>query len=334
MDVRELTPEVWDSVTRRHVSQIQNVGAEVLTWQGRSDLFTCVFMSTDGSAHLLCAASEESVLPAVRNLRGLEIQMLSDFSVVGRQRQTYLDLRCTSQSFLLPFTRVVQDVATLVLRDNVHPDAAVVQVAEAWRAFWSPGDRAPLSEQIQRGLIGELLVLERLVDLGVAAVDAWAGPDMDRHDFRTSHAALEVKTCLGLPRRHTISSLHQLAPSGGLPLYLASVQLDRAEGSDLTLPMLVERVKGHLSSASRVLFEDKLSAMGYSPAHDLQYGRFSYLLGEIKAFLVANGFPTITTSSFQHTLSPAIESVSYVINVESLPAHDLSKALQAAAGEE
>jgi hypothetical protein len=332
MDILSLTPDVWETVNRRQASQLSNVGAEVLTWQGVAEPFTCVFMSVDGSAHFMCAVEDDSSVPAIRSLRGLEIQMLQDFSVVGRDRQNYLDLRCTSRIFLLPFTRVVQDVATLVLRDRLLPSDAVVQVAEEWRAFWSLGNRAPLSEQVQRGLLGELLVFELLLDAGVNASDSWAGPDDDRHDFRTAHSAVEVKTCLGLPRRHTIGSLDQLAITVGLPLFLISIQLDRADGGPIDLPALIFRLTNRLSGASRITFEDKLGAVGYSPLHITDYERHGYVLGEVKAYQVDDSFPKVVRTSFSSPLSPAVERVSYVVNVESEPTMDLAFVLRLTAG--
>ena len=193
MNARQLGIDIWDDLLEREVATPGHVPAEVLDWDGRADPFVCLVLASDQSLHIMMSVEQGSVVPDIRSLRGLAVSMLSDHQIIGYPRQSYLDLRCTAEAFIVPFTRVAQDTAMYVLRDGLHPSLAVERVVEEWRAFWAPTDRPPLSEERQRGLIGELLVLEAMVGAGIDGVAAWEGPDRDRHDFRTTSIAIEVK---------------------------------------------------------------------------------------------------------------------------------------------
>ena len=81
-------------------------------------------------------------------------------------------------------------------------------------------------DQLERGLIGELWVLNELIDLyGPRFVEYWIGPTHQRHDFRFGDVELEIKTTNSKDRTHTISSVEQLEPTDGSVLYLISILL-------------------------------------------------------------------------------------------------------------
>jgi hypothetical protein len=332
MEVNQLSPEIWDSLGTLESSNPRNATAQVLTSKGGTHGFACVFMSLDGSAHLLIQSSEIVESPLFKNLKGLECQVLRDHAVSGRERQTYLDLRCADRHYLLPFTRVVQDVASLVLERALEPSLAVTMVVDAWRAFWAPSDSPPLSPSEQRGLIGELVVLEALASAGVSGVAAWSGPDQDRQDFRTSRIAIEVKTCLGRPRRHTIASLDQLAPSADIPLYLVSLVLDVANDGPITLADVADQVLSVLPASENSIFRERLAAAGFTPMHSAAYRQHAYVLDEILCYRVDDTFPRIVRNSFANPLPSSIEGVAYTVNLEGLPYVGLSEVLEAARG--
>lgn len=87
----------------------------------------------------------------------------------------------------------------------------VKEVVEEHRALWER-PREPLSELAQRGLIGELLVLQRLsASLPAASlISRWTGPANGLHDITDNDWAIEVKTYSAEPPRPTISKIAQL----------------------------------------------------------------------------------------------------------------------------
>ena len=73
-----------------------------------------------------------------------------------------------------------------------------------FQSFWSSllREKAMLSEGRQRGLIGELLILEKVLSFtenSLNAVTAWTGPLSLPQDFQfKSSIGIEVKTRAGL----------------------------------------------------------------------------------------------------------------------------------------
>ena len=121
----------------------------------------------------------------------------------------------------------------------------------------------PANEEI--GLVGELMILEAVLHLeGVSAIDAWRGPDRDKHDFRVSNQELEVKTTTGERRQHWIHGLSQLDASKGCDLDLISVQLTRTSGlGKINLIDTVDRIRQALK------------------LHPVQYEKFNDLLAGV-----------------------------------------------------
>jgi hypothetical protein len=121
-----------------------------------------------------------------------------------------------------------------------------------------------LSRETETGLIGELAVLAGMIGAyGPAdAVRAWRGGQGEEHDFGSPDTDLEVKTTTSESRIHWISSLSQLVPTGGRPLFLVSVQITRAGAGGRSLSDLVEHVRG-IAVGERDQLDDRLTAAGW-----------------------------------------------------------------------
>ena len=329
MDIRTLTPAIWEELRSREARDTRNAPAEVLELGTVWEPFACIFVSQDGSLQLLVSSEVRESVPAeLDGLRGLSVQTLNDHLVIGRERQSYLSLSCRSAVFSGPFTRVVQDTLDLVYGDGLTASSAVSKVAATWKEFWASPPGPPLSPSQQRGLIGELSVLGLLLNQSIEAVGAWAGPAQDRHDFRFNGLAIEVKTALGLPRRHQITSLNQLSPDEGLPLFLASIVLDQTAGGTISLSTCVSGLLSRLQGQPLREFKEKLAATGYSPVHDKEYGELTYRLNDLTTFEVAGEFPRVEHVSFSQPLSPRVEAVSYAVNLEGLVGSSLEEVMR------
>ena len=199
----------------------------------------------------------------------------------------------------------------------------------AWQEFMRKGSPF-LSPESEIGLIGELILLQGIIDSGIsstAALESWVGPLDAVQDFALGAGALEVKTTLstsGFPVH--IGSLDQLDDSVRQPLFLAGVRLALAEtGQNLTdhITSLREATKPDAEAAR--LLGDRLIAAGYFELHSDRYVR-RFTLNEIRIVEVNDAFPRLTPSK----LSPAITKASYELNLERIPAINtpLTEALQ------
>ena len=158
-----------------------------------------------------------------------------------------------------------------------------------------------LTDEQEVGLLGELLVLDSLVDqfgIGVA-MDAWIGVDNEEHDFGMSDRDFEVKTTRAEHRTHWISSSTQLMAISGRDLRLISIQVTpRSLGSALTLPDLVERIATKIGNRSAQYWR-KLEAVGYLKEDEELYQTKWALRTDIQEFEINSEFPKITPNELE-----------------------------------
>jgi len=113
---------------------------------------------------------------------------------------------------------------------------------------------AELSRETEIGLLGELSMLAGAIQTSgpVSAVQSWRGWDREEHDFGLPECDVEVKTTTVERRAHRISSLTQLVPTPGRPLWLVSIQVTPAGSGGRTVSQLVERVRGLVTDDDRL----------------------------------------------------------------------------------
>jgi hypothetical protein len=181
--------------------------------------------------------------------------------------------------------------------------------------------RARLSEQQQLGLVGELLVIDALLEDAYQAdvLEWWLGPLAEQHDLALPGYDAEIKTTLSERRIHVISGIGQLEPNPGRALWLVSIQLTRAGGADgFSLPGLVERVRGRIGGGVDRL-HDRLTAVGwFDDDVDLYPTRYLHRHAPA-AYPVDTDFPAITPDRL-HAVVPhpeLVSAVSYRVDVTS-----------------
>ncbi|MEU3758470.1 PD-(D/E)XK motif protein [Streptomyces albogriseolus] len=157
-----------------------------------------------------------------------------------------------------------------------------------------------LSAEREVGLFGELVTLRSLIScLGSEdAVGGWLGPVAEEHDFSLREIDLEVKSTLSENREHWISSLTQLVPTVGKPLWLISHQLTAAgPGQGKTLAELVVEVRAMLGGAVLADFDRRLTAAGWRTVPEKNSGRRFRSRTSPALYLVNEAFPRLTPAS-------------------------------------
>jgi hypothetical protein len=185
--------------------------------------------------------------------------------------------------------------------------------------------RGRLSQEKTIGLLGELLVLEHLLQTAdeATAVDAWVGPRAEEHDFVLPDLDAEVKTTLGERRNHLIGSEHQLQASQGRPLWLVSIQLTRAGAAaeGFALRDVIQRVSAMLTTTATTVAAH-LRTLGWREG-DADLYREKYILRSTPtAYLVEQSFPAITRSILEESLTrpELVGHVAYRVDVTDLDA--------------
>lgn len=167
-----------------------------------------------------------------------------------------------------------------------------------WHYLLRGGKMEALSEEAQKGLIGEIEVLKLLMaDLGAKpALAAWTGPSGAPKDFELKADCIEVKARRGASQPFVkITNEFQLSDVADRGLWLSILAVDKVQPPHgRTLTDCVAEVTEILEATepSAILDWDlHLADVGYDAIHD--YSPWRWIVSEPEFFSVGAEFPRI-----------------------------------------
>lgn len=194
-----------------------------------------------------------------------------------------------------------------------------------------------LSPERQRGLVGECLLLRKLLLLSHRAglapsvvLARWWGHMPAKRDFAAQGIAIEVKTTSLSSRQHSVGSLEQLEPQEeGEQVYVYSVGLRTDPSAPKKLCDFVGDVEAQLVTASGepdqdciALFREQLKRYGYDPSKEEVYrGAAGYMKPHLPGALFAEeSLDRVRATSFKgDTLPSMVRAVSYTLELSGEP---------------
>jgi hypothetical protein len=252
--------------------------------------------------------------------RGFEVERVDVKTATGR---VWIALRRNSSGSPELFAMMAGDVLGLLATQGSLDDGprlrAFIARIRAWQDFMRSPGSGPLGSEAEIGLVGELEVLERLLEAGVSArqvVDAWKGPLKELHDFVFVRGSMEVKACTGGIRfLASVACLEQLDDTLRAPLFMAAVRLD-VEPSGRTLTQRVASLRTTLAAdtTAQTMFGSLLLHAGFSDQHGESYSR-RWRQTSLRVLPVDERFPRLTRA----TAPAAIVEASYVVDVDREP---------------
>jgi hypothetical protein len=269
-------------------------------------------------------------------LRGIDA-VVHDDTKAGKG---ILALTLTEASLRDVFHKLCLDIISCVSLASTEKEAVTTAVARTWRwhHLLRGGAADVLSREEQKGLIGELLVLETyflpVIHAG-KAVEAWKGPSGGAKDFVMGSFAVESKACNSASMEVTITSVAQLDASTAPFVYLHVTALDPSNEDGFTVSEVVNRVRALLSGSDPAVsyhFEARLAAAGYRDEDD--YSQSRWRGGERAIFSVTDSFPRLTPA----TVPAGITRVVYDLDLGQCSAFliapaELKEAIRGAANE-
>ena len=277
-----------------------------------------LYWAVDSDRNILLILQHSSEIRRSRRLpklRGLRVEAQS----VGDGATERIVIRLTDWEQRDIFLRFCRDIVEATVLAKTEEQAVERFLTRTWR--WHrllQGRRNKrLGDEEQRGLIGELVVIERhvLPVLGaLTAVRCWTGPLDAPHDFEISHIHVEAKVRGSATPRVMISSEHQLDSSSGGTLFLHVTEITTgAEGmaGAFTLSDMASRIRSLMvgqDMAAVELFEERLDAAGFDWTDD--YSDKLWLIGQESLYEVREGFPRITSAMVPGGLSNVRYTVS------------------------
>jgi hypothetical protein len=239
------------------------------------------------------------------------------------------------------FYKLCRDIVDSSASAVDERDAVAIAVRRTWRwhHLLRGGSSGLLKAEEQKGLIGELLVLERFLLPNISAADAlqaWHGPLHAPKDFELAGVCIEAKARRGPAKPFvSISSEYQLDTDGTEALFLNVVELDRASSdSDKACTLteiaqrLLERI-AELDQAETEVYETLLLAAGFGWSDD--YSEFRWHEGPSHIYAVSADFPRIEAAD----LRTGVGEVKYQISLQDcgpfeVPPETLSAAVKKA----
>lgn len=291
------------------------VNARRIDPPARWDLFWAI--DSDRNPLLLLEHTKGLVRPGrLPKLRGLRVEKLA--AEADTHERIFIRLIEREQrDIFLRFCLDIVDSTNLATRE----DQAVERfLARTWR--WHrllQGCRQDrLGDEAQKGLIGELLVLERHLCPVMGAPDAvrcWTGPFDSPRDFEIARIHVEAKARGPAVPRIAISSEFQLDSHDSDRLFLhvteVAIAMEGTPGAS-TLTDVAKRMRSTISSDDMLaaeVFEEGLASVGFDWTHD--YSDKLWLVTAESLYEVREGFPRITPAMF----AAGIGKVRYAVSL-------------------
>ena len=285
----------WRDISAAHASQINARRVTQATPWG-------LYWAVDAERNVLLILQHRGTIRRSRRLprlRGLQVE--AQPADGGSDERIVIRLTDPEQRDI--FLRFCRDIVDATVLAQTEEQAVERFLARTWRwhRLLQGGRDKRLGDDEQRGLIGELVVLERHLLPVLGALDSvrcWTGPLDAPHDFEISRIHVEAKAQGSATPRVTISSEHQLESGNADRLYLHVTEVTTAAecGPDaMTVTDIATRIRFVLAGrdmAAVDLFEERLGAVGFDWTDD--YSDKSWVVGQEALYEVREGFPRIT----------------------------------------
>jgi hypothetical protein len=271
-----------------------------------------VRLMTEGQQDVLFIPCELSVTEPVNLMEGLSVEI----GEKGGQIHFIIRMESSYREIFIPF------IADVILRlETLGMPSAFDETLEDWRVLWA-GERGRLNRSQQRGLLGELHVLSRIIDCSTDAANSWVGPLRELHDFMADTLHLEVKTTNRQPPSVRISNIAQVAPLHG-DAQLALVVVGLESGDEISLPESVDWVRNKIGDGdNRLHFEKVLRRSGYRDEHGQHY-RSMYAIAFQDIHWITESSPVIDPMLLGE-LPATVRDITYTLDVFAMDMEPIS----------
>lgn len=243
--------------------------------------------------------------------KSLKSSVYNQVFVLSKQEDQDLAVFNTICSDLLTFARQNHKLAGEIYFN------AIKNRLNVWIEFLKNGDGKYLSLRKQIGVIGELVLLDKLKKYSpseIAWMNSWKGPEKQSKDFVTQNIAFEVKAMLNDERAVQISNIDQLDTTNIEKLILSVFQFIEDLENGKTINYFVDSIISNISCNKTLhLFLTKLGLSGYYLHHQKHYSLKFSLINE-HSFSVVPDFPRL----IKNNVATEITSVKYKLDLSGL----------------
>lgn len=237
-------------------------------------------------------------IPELKNYRFRGVEIFTVESEEIFELNIYLLDNDLKDIFALFIQNILDDVSESVTESEGLK--VTLNVLSKWKRLFDKINFNGLSLQQQKGLIGELLFMNFILDNQKSihtAIHGWTGVDFEDKDFVFGASGVEVKMTSSKNPRIKISSERQLDTQNLSDLCLVLYSTEEVRQNGFSLNSLVEQTRQKISANSDELkfFDERLLLAGYLSDDREHYNRM-YSLKRAFFFDVDEHFPKIVRS--------------------------------------
>lgn len=219
------------------------------------------------------------------------------------------------------FSLFIQNILNETINSSNEHEAIVntFQVISKWRKLFEKINLNGLSIEQQKGLLGELLLLNTILNINKSStviLNSWTSHEQDfqAKDFILGSVGIEVKFTTARQPKLKISNERQLDIENFNELFLVLFSTESIKEGGFSLNSLVKSIRTKLNlDEEKDLFNVKLELSGYHDSDEELYNNM-YSIKEIIVLNINEEFPKITKSS----LPIGIYDISYSIEISSV----------------
>ena len=291
----------WRSADFSHGGYIQLEITHPLEWY-------IGYKGIDEKTLLVISKNEPERIPSSKSLlvsKGLRTdgRWALTFTLMRKDQDSVFETLCSD---IICYSETAADEA-----------AALLQVAKRykqWDKLLEHQRKSLMDESSRKGLFGELVFLNQVMDKGksaLPAVQGWVGPDGADQDFAYDGYWHEIKTVGLAADSIAISSLEQLnteTPGEIVVMRVDKCAPQHANARSLSeeVDLTIERVSS--DSDALTLLENKLSKYGYIDLPEYREQKYHYSGRD--RFLVNVDFPRLTSVNVPAQVTAAQYSIS------------------------
>ena len=200
--------------------------------------------------------------------------------------------------FSLFIENIVEEISKSVTENEALVETS--NVVLKWKKLFDKINFQGLTIERQKGLIGELLLFNSLLDEEYsidALLESWTGPDFNDKDFRFGSFGIEVKLTSSKVPKVKISSERQLDNENLTKLYLVLYVVEEVKDKGFSLNSIIEQIRTKINNNQNALkfFNERLLLVGYFDEDFENYKR-QYAFRKRNFYGVSNDFPRLIAS--------------------------------------
>ena len=264
----------------------------------------------------IMSVSKNVEIPELKNYRfkGVEIFPVEtdDFCELN----IYLLDNDLKDIFSLFIQNILEDIAESVTENEAV--TKTLNVISKWKTLFDKINFNGLSIEQQKGLIGESLFINHLLDHQKSSstiLNGWTGPDFEDKDFVFGATGIEIKLTSSKYPKLKITNEGQLDAQNLNELFLILYTVEDVKENGFTLNSLIDQIQEKLSANIDELrfFNEIFMFLGYFEDDKEHYNKM-YSLKKIYTYSVSEEFPKIIKSQ----LPIGVYNTSYFIELSAV----------------